>query len=207
MDQTISREKDFEVDLESGGNTSEEDEFRDIDSCERQSKSWAWNRLLNFDGSKKLETGVETCCSSSKSDDVIDDNVELLVGSHLEDVQKELCHVKNNNDKEKKKKKTNSKPPRPPKGPSLDAADQKLVKELAELALRKRARIKKLKAMRNMKARKAPSPYTGLSALVITIFFLTIIILQGKLGVLLLGLSSIDYFISLYLNLVLCQIS
>ncbi|KAF7818114.1 putative transmembrane protein [Senna tora] len=184
MDQTISRDKDFEFDLESGGNTSEEDVFRDLDSSERESISsfsLAWNRLLNLDGSKQHETGVETCSSSSKSGDVVDDNVKLLVDTYLEDVQKQLSPVKSNNAKGKKKK-TNSKPskpPRPPKGPSLDAADQKLVKEISELALRKRERIKKIKAVRKMKARKASSSYTGFSALVITIFFLTVIILQG----------------------------
>lgn len=210
MDQTISREKDFEFDLESGGNTSEEDECRDLDSSERESNnsfSWAWNRFLNFDGSKQHETGVETCSSSSKSGDVVDDNVELLVDTYLEDVQKQLSHVKNNAAKEKNKKTKSKppKPPRPPKGPLLDAADQKLVKEIAELALRKRARIKKIKAVRKMKARKASSSYTGLSALFITIFFLTIIILQGILRVLLLGLSSLPHYLSLHLKLVLAK--
>lgn len=184
MDQPISRERDFEIDLESGGNTSEEDECKDLDSSERESKSsfsWSWNRLLNFDGSKQHETGVETCSSSSKSGDVMDDNVELSVNTYLEDVQKQLSLVMNNNAKDKNKKTTSMppKPPRPPKGPLLDAADQMLVKEMAELALRKRAMTKKMKAMRKVKARKASSSYTGLSALVITVFFLTIIILQG----------------------------
>ncbi|KAK4282588.1 hypothetical protein QN277_013946 [Acacia crassicarpa] len=188
MDQTISREKDLEYDLESGGNTSEEDESRDPDSSEKQWKnlfSWAWSSPPNFDGSKKHETGVETCSSSSNSADVMDDDVPLHVDACLDDGQKKLPHVKNNNGKEKNKK-TNSKPPkppRPPKGPLLDAADKKLVQQIAEIALRKRERIKKMKAVRKMKARKvsslSSSSYAGLSAMVITIVFFAIIIIQG----------------------------
>lgn len=187
MDQTISREKDLELDLESCGNTSEEeDEIRDADLSEKQSKnlfSWAWNWLPNSDGSKKHENGVETCCSSLKSAEVMDDDIQLHVDACLEDVHWKLPHVKINNGKEKNKKSNSKppKPPRPPKAPLLDAADQKLVQEITEIALRKRERIKKLKAMR-MKARKASSSpsYAGLSAMVITIFFCVIIIIQGK---------------------------
>ncbi|XP_028786110.1 uncharacterized protein LOC114742027 [Neltuma alba] len=114
----------------------------------------------------------------------MDDGVPLHhVDACLEDVHKKLPHVKNNNGKEKKKK-TNAKPPkppRPPKGPLLDAADKKLVQDIAEIALRKRERIKKMKATRKMKARKASSSSScaGLSAMVITIFFFAIIIIQG----------------------------
>ncbi|XP_028771025.1 uncharacterized protein LOC114728306 [Neltuma alba] len=145
MDQTVSREKDLEYDLESGGNTSERRGKQDLDCSEKRWKnlfSWTWNRLPNFDGSKKHESGVETCSSSSKSADVMDDGVPL---------------------------------------PLLDAADKKLVQDIAEIALRKRERIKKMKATRKMKARKASSSssYAGLSAMVITIFFFAIIIIQG----------------------------
>ncbi|XP_054821256.1 uncharacterized protein LOC129320083 isoform X3 [Prosopis cineraria] len=186
MDQIISRERDFESDLESGGNTSEEDESRDLDPSERHPKNlfgWAWNTLLDFDRFRKHETGVETCSSSSKSADVMDDDVQVHVDACLEDLQMKLPQVKNNNSKEKNKKPNSKppKPPRPPKGPLLDAADQKLVQEIAELALRKRERMKKLKAVRKMKARKgsSSSSYAGLSAMVITIFFFAIIIIQG----------------------------
>ncbi|KAL0433913.1 UNVERIFIED_CONTAM: hypothetical protein Slati_2725600 [Sesamum latifolium] len=41
------------------------------------------------------------------------------------------------------------KPPRPPRGLSLDAADQKLIKEISELARIKRARIERMKVEEN----------------------------------------------------------
>lgn len=193
MGRAIQREKDieFDLDLESGGNTSEEEASND----ERESKNgfpWSWNGVVNFDGSsEKGKIGIDSCSSSSNSGDVVgldEYNLELLVDNGLE-------HVNgiNNHAKLKNKFLTNPrkppKPPLPPKGPSLDAGDQKFVKELAELALRKRARIKKMKAVRKMRASKSSSSsstYTNLSAMVITVFFFLVIILHGKLVVLVL---------------------
>ncbi|XP_061338452.1 uncharacterized protein LOC133285257 isoform X2 [Gastrolobium bilobum] len=191
MGHTIPREKDVEFDLESGGSTSEEDA-----SNERESKSafnWAWNGILNFDGSDKgkSKSGIESCSYSAKSGDVgaVDENnLELLVDKGLEHVPEQLSHVNGNHTKQKTKPTNPRKPPKPPlppKGPSLDAGDQKFVKELAELALRKRARIKKMKAVRKMKANKSSSSssssstFTSLSAMVITIFFFFVIIFHG----------------------------
>ncbi|CAA2983355.1 Hypothetical predicted protein [Olea europaea subsp. europaea] len=62
----------------------------------------------------------------------------------------------------KEKRKSNSakklpKPSRPPRGLSLDAAEQKLIKEIAELAMIKRARIKLMKTLKNMKTAKHSS--------------------------------------------------
>ena len=207
MADNIPRERDVEFDLESGGNTSEEDASNDVYVSDRESKGgfhWTWNGILGFDGSYNREGGVESCSNSAKPGGggggvvvVDDDNLELLVDKGFEHAQDQVSHVDGNHVKQKTKPgnpRKPSKPPLPPKGPSLDAGDQKFVNELAELALRKRARIKRMKAVRKMKASKSASSsssYTNLSAMVITIFFFLVIILHGKSAVLLLGLSSI----------------
>lgn len=170
MGRAILREKDVEFDIESGENTSEEDTSND----ERDSL----NGVLNLDGSEKGKNGIESCSSSSNSCDVLgvdDCSLELLVDN------KGLEHV---NGKQKIKftnPRKPQKPPLPPKGPSLDAGDHKYMKELADLALRKRARIKKMKEVQKMKASKSSpsSTYTNLYAMVITVFFLLVIILHG----------------------------
>ncbi|OIV91016.1 hypothetical protein TanjilG_16976 [Lupinus angustifolius] len=191
----MSREKDVEFDLESGGNTSEEDSSNNLCVSEREPKSafsWSLNGILNFDGSDKRESEVELCNSLTKSDDVVvddNDNLELLVDKGLDHVQDQehISHLSNGNHGKHKSKLTNPrkppKPPLPPRGPSLDAGDQKFVMELAELALRKRSRIKKMKATRKMKAIKSPpsssSSYANLSAMAVTVFFFLVIIFQG----------------------------
>ncbi|MED6157543.1 hypothetical protein PIB30_024091 [Stylosanthes scabra] len=165
MDHTISRERDdVEFDLESGGNSTSEDDYSSTgDHC------------------------ISDDRDSNDDDDDDDDNLELLVekGSH------QFPHLNNNNNNNNdvnKKKASNprkpSKPPLPPNGPSLIAGDQKFVKELSELALRKRARIKRMKAVRKMKATKSAaasssSSYSSLSAMIITVFFFLIIIFHG----------------------------
>lgn len=203
MGRDIQRESDVDVDLESGENTSEEDTSND----ERESKSgfrWALDGVLNLDGSDKGKYGIESCSSSSISGgggggDIVgvvvdEDNLELLVDNKdLDHVQQQFPYINGNHSKQKSNPimmpsnpRKPSKPPLPPKGPSLDAGDQKFVKELAELALRKRARIKKMKAVRKMKASKSlastsssSSTYTSLSAMVITLIFFFVIILHG----------------------------
>ncbi|CAJ2629011.1 unnamed protein product [Trifolium pratense] len=177
MGRAILREKDVEFDIESGENTSEEDTSND----ERDSMNgfpWSLNGVLNLDGSEKGKNGIESCSSSSNSCDVLvvgDCSLELLVDKGLEHVNGKQ-KIKFTNPRKPQK------PPLPPKGPSLDAGDHKYMKELAELALRKRARIKKMKEVQKMKASKSSSSstYTNLSAMVITIFFLLVIILHAK---------------------------
>ncbi|KAH6808586.1 hypothetical protein C2S51_026369 [Perilla frutescens var. frutescens] len=82
--------------------------------------------------------------------------------------------------------KKSPKPPRPPRGLSLDAADQKLIKEISELAMIKRAKIERMKALKKIRAAKASSyssssSSTGgnLMAILFTVIFFAVIILQG----------------------------
>lgn len=79
-------------------------------------------------------------------------------------------------------KKKPSKPPRPPRGLSLDAFDQKLIKEISELAMIKRAKIERMKALKKMKASSSSTSSSSgnLMAILFTIIFCLVIILQGK---------------------------
>lgn len=87
--------------------------------------------------------------------------------------------------KEKRKKSGNkkaAKPPRAPRGPSLDAADQKLIREITQLAMLKRARVERMKALKKMKAAKSlsPAPSSGVFSMVLTVVFCIVILLQGN---------------------------
>ncbi|ESW17125.1 hypothetical protein PHAVU_007G212700 [Phaseolus vulgaris] len=193
MSHTIPREKDVAFDLESGGNTSEEDVGKDRCVGDKESKGvlgWEGNDgVPNIDGTDKGKTEIESFRNSAKSGDVViidENNLELFVDRGV--VQQQLSNVNGNHAKQKIRPlypKKPPKPPLPPTGPSLDAGDQKFVKELAELALRKRARVKKMKAVRKMKANKSSSSssYTSLSAMVITVLFFLVIILHGMRSV------------------------
>jgi len=172
MDHLASREREFEVDLESGGTTSEEDKTKDLVSENGQTK-----RVLS-----RVLTGILRVDGYVKPNSAADEHVELLIDKNSEEETDEhVAPVKKC--VEGKRKKTNStkppKPPRPPKGPSLDAADEKLVREIAELAMRKRARIERIKALRKTKTAKTSNSNSSLSALIITLLFCLIILFQG----------------------------
>lgn len=187
MDYSFSRERDVEVDLESGGTTSEDERTKDHVSSNLQTKR-TFSRVLSdlfiFDRIGKGECGINSCSSSSSFGAVEGENTEFFVDKNSEgEDNHELMVLVEKNLTEEKCKKTNSrkppKPPRPPKGPLLDAADQKLVREIAELAMRKHARIKRIKAMKKMKAAKASSSSSSLSDMVITVLFCLVILFQG----------------------------
>ncbi|OMO64015.1 hypothetical protein CCACVL1_22098, partial [Corchorus capsularis] len=186
MDHLISKERDVEVDLESGGTTSEDERTKDYVSVNNQTRrtfSKVWADLLGFDRIGKGECGISSCSSSSTFGGVDGENVECLVDKNSEDEEnRELMALVEKNFSEEICKKKNCRkphrPPRPPKAPLLDAADQKLVREIAELAMRKRARMKRIQAMKKMKAAKASSSRSSLSAMVITVLFCLVIFFQ-----------------------------
>lgn len=80
------------------------------------------------------------------------------------------------------------KPPRPPRGLSLDASDQKLIKEISEILMMKRARIERMKKKKKKKSKAAAaaasssnSSTTGnLIAMLFTLVFCIVIIFQGN---------------------------
>lgn len=164
MDHHPPREEDFVIEVESGTGVirSIEDEQKDFTKlCEN---------LMNADDNLvKVSNG----CSENIVKVVIDLKME---GEDL--TGKKVC-------KEKRKKALSAKkPPRPPKGFSLDAADQKLIKELAELAMIRKARIERLKALKQKQALRTSSSSSSsmsgsLFAMLFTIIFFLMILLQG----------------------------
>ncbi|KAK6941113.1 hypothetical protein RJ641_030644 [Dillenia turbinata] len=182
-----SREKEFELDLESGGTTSEDDrKVASVSGSSIQPKkllSKVVSGVLSFNGRIDDESGVDSSGSSSNLGGLAEENVELLIDkSSGGEESPELLALMKKHMKDKCKK-TNPrkppKPPRPPRGPTLDAADQKLVREISELAMKKRARIERMKALKKMKAAKSSSSNSSLSAMIITVLFFLIILFQG----------------------------
>lgn len=149
-------EEKFVIDLEVGGNVDTSPEQKDF------------AKLSDF---VKLSTTV--------NDGGCNENVvKVVIDSKVEEGDKV--------GKAKRKKgsgtKKAPKPPRPPRGFSLDAADQKLIKELAELAMMKRARIERMKALKQKRALQAASNSStsgSLFATIFTVIFFLMIFFQG----------------------------
>ncbi|KAJ6675029.1 PROTEIN putative-RELATED [Salix viminalis] len=178
--QFVSRGRELEVDLESGGTTNQEDKVSDPISANGQTKTILKRACTGPMGFHRL-------ANSSNFSELAAEDVELLIdnNSEGEEGQQNITFVDRKDVVEKRIKKNwkpPPKPPRPPKGLSLDAADQKLMKEITELAMRKRARIERLKAIKKMRAAKTSSWSSSLSAMVITIVFCLIILYQGILA-------------------------
>lgn len=120
--------------------------------------------------------------SISVDEVVKSDNLGNFLGN-----QKNVDEIPDKNSKREKRKSSGKKPPKPPRPSSglwLDAADQKLIKEITELAIMKRARIERMKKMKAAKtsSNSTPSSSNGsLLALIFTIIFCIVIVLQGKL--------------------------
>lgn len=130
------------------------------------------------------KTDFSRLCDQLMSvDNELENHVKVVIDSKVE-VGKKMG-------KEKRKKSSSAKkppkPPRPPRGFSLDAADQKLIKELAELAIIKRARIERMKALKHKKTLRASSSSSSSSssmngslfAMLFTVIFFLMILLQG----------------------------
>ena len=168
------RDRDFEVDLESGVRNSVEDSCKDASSgVKTPTKPLLANVCGAFaDGTANGEERVNLCGYVSDSGGGSADHAKLEGEISVDQVEKKMV-------KEKHKKTSNKKPPRPPRGPSLDAADQKLIKEISELAMLKRARIERMKALKKLKATK-PSSNNNLFAIVLTILFCLVILFQGN---------------------------
>lgn len=182
-----SKERELEVDLENGGTTSEEDGNNDLVLSDRQSKK-SLKRLASgffiYSESVKDEYSINSCNNFAKFGKVAAENIELLTdnSSGGEECREHVAVFDKKHARDKPQK-TNSKrppkPPRPPKGLTLDAGEQKLVKELTELAMKKRARTERIKALKKTRAAKPSSSNGNLSAMVITVIFFLVIIFQG----------------------------
>ncbi|KAI8531716.1 hypothetical protein RHMOL_Rhmol11G0157000 [Rhododendron molle] len=172
MDDMDARGSDVDIDLESGGTTSDEDGVRYPGSNERHVGK-SWSGLVGLERSIRCGESSGSHNNVLSSDDVLVDNVEMV----------NLVGKKMVTDKRKKtSSKGSSKPPRPPRGPSLDSADMKWVREFSELAALKRKRVERLKSVRKAKADKASPLNSNLCAMVVTAIFCFVIIFQGLLG-------------------------
>lgn len=116
----------------------------------------------------------------------VDEVVRGENSGNLKTVDEISPGIGKNSKREKGKPKKSPKPPRPPRALlSLDAADQKLIKEIAELAMIKRAKTERMKALKKMRAAKASSSSSSsggnLMAILFTVIFFVVIVLQGEL--------------------------
>ncbi|KAG6581310.1 hypothetical protein SDJN03_21312, partial [Cucurbita argyrosperma subsp. sororia] len=186
LDYMATEDREFEIDLEGGGYTSEDDLSSETDSTSKTHARKTFSRLrsgvLCADGSINRSGSFASSSDSTKLVKLgVDENVQLLLGSSEGEKRREFAALveKKKNVKEKIKKGKVHKPPRPPRGPSLDAADRIFVKEIAELAVKKRATVERIKALKKMKAEKTSSSNSSLPALFITLLFFVIIIFQG----------------------------
>ncbi|XP_058201381.1 uncharacterized protein LOC131316119 [Rhododendron vialii] len=173
MDHMPPREKDFVVDLESGGTTYAEVGSTDPGLGAKVSKTFG-KICTGFgsvvDGSFTSEKGISV------------ENLKSLIDKNVE-VDRAMDPVETTPEKERRKstsgKKKPPRPPRPPKSLSLDAFDQKLIKEISEIARVKRARIERMKGLKKMKGAKESTSTGNLLAAIFAVLFCLVIIFQG----------------------------
>lgn len=172
---------DLDIDLESGGTTSEEDASRSqVLRCE-DSKNLLGRLRSGFTSSDSLcESADNGACSCSYHKCITPDDISNK-NEQLGKFREEMINFVNETMDEKKPKKKNSKPPRPPRGPLLCASDMKLLKEISELNLKRRRMERSLK-MKKIKKEKTSSLSTNLFACLVTIVFFLVIIFQGKIN-------------------------
>ncbi|KAL0454631.1 UNVERIFIED_CONTAM: hypothetical protein Slati_0802300 [Sesamum latifolium] len=170
---------DFDIDLESGGTTSEEDTTKSL-SCE-SSENLLTRIRSGFISSELLhesKKGVDSSNSYGKFR--TSDEISATKEEQLEKFREEIINYVKTIDKERPKKHGSAKPPRPPKGPLLDASDMKLLKEISELNL-KRKRMGRTRTLKKIKKEKTSSLSSNLIALLVTIIFFLVIIFQGNI--------------------------
>ncbi|XP_055816573.1 uncharacterized protein LOC129886074 isoform X1 [Solanum dulcamara] len=183
MDHIQLRESDFEIDLESGGTTSDEDGRNNRDLTGETSNKELYKVGSGFrgvqscNGSVRNQDGSNTYNKMLSADDLSVRCTEIWSNKVREEMEK---LGDNKMDIEKTRKPKPPKPPRPPKGPSLDASDAKFVKEISELAIWKRRRTERIKALKKIKKESGSSSRMNILATVITIIFFLIIIFQDQ---------------------------
>ncbi|PIA60989.1 hypothetical protein AQUCO_00300481v1 [Aquilegia coerulea] len=181
----VLEERDIIIDLEENGGTTSEDD-RVVLGINQGSNLLCrdWSGSVGFNDSIRSEDLCVSSCNSYgfNSPQLDIDNGDLMIHKKETSGSETLSFLEKKLFKDKRKltsSKNPPKPPRPPRGPSLNAADQKLIKEISELAMLRCARIEKIKTMKKMKAAKAASTNTNLYAMVITILFCLVIIVQA----------------------------
>uniref|UniRef100_A0A1J3HKW5 Transmembrane protein n=2 Tax=Noccaea caerulescens TaxID=107243 RepID=A0A1J3HKW5_NOCCA len=161
MDQMVSREQDFEIDLEAG-----------VSDVTKESTS------------ERSNLGVPEKIGDDVVSPLMGNENPTETSSQSSDLSGQKCDV----GRKFKKSRKASKPPRPPKGPSLlSATENKVMTEIADLAMRKRARIERMKnCLRRIKAAKSSSSSSSSSSscisflsMIVTVLFLVFLLFQG----------------------------
>lgn len=178
-------EREFTVDIESFGTMNEEASPNPISCAKLEDTEPAKlsNGSSNVDWSAKGGKLENLGGKAENGNNVSAENLQVLIEIEknvvLDPLEKKIKKDKRKSMSAKK----HPKPPRPPRGLSLDAGDQKLIKELAELALIKRARIERMKALKKMKAAKGSSVSSASGgsflAILLTVLFCVVIVCQG----------------------------
>ncbi|XP_057778826.1 uncharacterized protein LOC130997509 [Salvia miltiorrhiza] len=170
---------DLDIDLESGGTTSEEDVSKNQAFGYANSKRLLGrvrSGLISPESLSECTSDEDCSCSYDKflnSDEILAMNKEQMGRCA------QVGHKKGDEEKPKKQSSTKpSKPPRPPRGPLLNASDMKLLKEITELKL-KRRKIERSGTLRKVKKEKASSLKTNVLACLVTVAFLVVIIFEG----------------------------
>ncbi|KAI3930886.1 hypothetical protein MKX01_006938 [Papaver californicum] len=187
----LKEQNEVLIDLESGGSEEEavaalvvnNKEQEPISSKAKNLLDRVWNGIV-ASSIDVVTGGGEDGRKNTVSNGDLENGGEVVEKRCLlqgggEDTLSPLVVVKKKETKKSKTKVAAPKPPRPPRGPSLDAADQKLIREISELAMLKRARIERMRAHKKMKAAKAASSNSNMYAMIITVMFCLIIIIQG----------------------------
>lgn len=181
MDHMNRGDRDFYVDLESGGASCEDvgSTYPVLGTKISNTLTNIFGGLVSIDGSIKGKKETILSGNISEVGGIALENGKFLIDKKVEgDEAVDLVEVKSGKERRKTSGKKPPRPPRPPKALSLDAADQKLIKEISELALVKRARIKRMKALKKMKVEKASTSTGNLFAMMFTIIFCLIVIFQ-----------------------------
>ncbi|TKY54268.1 hypothetical protein E2542_SST18674 [Spatholobus suberectus] len=190
MDHRSAKDEDAEVDLESGLAVTGDDS-KNVSAPGNTKQGKILFTKISYAGDCIKGVDRYSGCGNESNLTVVSMDM-VKVTNKLYSVE---CAENNTPPvKEKRKKSSNKKapkPPRPPRAPSLDAADHKLIREINELAMLKRARIERVKALKRMKAAKASSSSSSsMFAMVFTVVFCIVILLQGMSS----GKSSVATF-------------
>ncbi|WOL11794.1 hypothetical protein Cni_G20558 [Canna indica] len=181
MDIKCSREQELVFDLESGVNPviKQTKDTRFSSGQNNGALTRVCNSILGTDGAINTERSVRLEDSSSISLVLPLTNGETPVNKKPgAEVKMDLLEKKATLEKPKKKGcKKPPKPPRPSNSRSLDAFDQKLMREISEIEMLKQARIERMK--KTIKNARSTSYIRNFWALLISILFVLIVIWQG----------------------------
>ncbi|GFQ01541.1 hypothetical protein PHJA_002298000 [Phtheirospermum japonicum] len=183
MEHNSSKEKEVIVDIEIGHEASHEANAKTGPTSSNKWGKKSLNKLvsgvLGFNGSSDGGPAAATV-------EYPNETTGLLVNENHEQSQGAVPEKKKGG-----KVKKAPKPPRPPRGPSLDASDMRLIKEISKIAMKKRERIERIKTLKKLKAARMTSSSSAassasltssgstISAMVITVLFFLVLILQG----------------------------